>query len=507
MTRRTTTTRKAAAPTRQAVMSTGQAATTARRAPTARRVVTRCLAAVVMTVATVTAGGGTAAAAAAPPGGTPCLPDSPARPTCISGALADGTPYEFVVPARWNGTVVVALDFAGSGLTEPLTARLLADGVARGGTSRAITGWDIRAAIDNQAEALARFEQAYGPARTAVASGSSMGGFVAAGTAQVHPDVFDGAVPMCGGLGGSVAQWNQKLDTVFVLERLIAPGLPVIDIPEDIESARQAWIDALAAAQATPEGRARIALAAAIGQLPAWGRNPDGSAPPPPDRRDAAALQQGAYLALAGGPLPYIGQAMSSRRQIMEVVGGNPSWNTGVDYAKQLREADPALRNAVRDLYQAAGLKLEDDLRILAAAPRIAADPEAVERFARGIVLDGRLRIPVLTLSNIGDQISTVAQQESYERKARQAGAGALLRQTYTESVGHCDFSPAEQHAALTALFDRLRSGHWPATSAPAMNARAVALGAQPAPRFVPYQPPRFNRPYPDGKAVIKPGG
>src|SRR5690606_26609548 len=158
VTRRTI--RMAAAPTRQEAMSTGQAATTARRAPTARRVVTRCLAAVVMTVATVTAGGGTAAAAAAPPGGTPCLPDSPARPTCISGALADGTPYEFVVPARWNGTVVVALDFAGSGLTEPLTARLLADGVARGGTSRAITGWDIRAAIDNQAEALARFEQA-----------------------------------------------------------------------------------------------------------------------------------------------------------------------------------------------------------------------------------------------------------------------------------------------------------------------------------------------------------
>jgi len=124
-------------------------------------------------------------------------------------------------------------------------------------------GQALRAAIDNQAEALARFEQAYGRARYAVASGASMGGFVSAGAAQLHPGAFHAAVPMCGGLSGSVAQWNQKLDTVFVLERLIAPGLPVIDIPEDIESARQAWIDALAAAQATPEGRARIALAAA----------------------------------------------------------------------------------------------------------------------------------------------------------------------------------------------------------------------------------------------------
>ncbi|MGR6917417.1 alpha/beta hydrolase family protein [[Actinomadura] parvosata] len=450
-----------------------------------------------LAIAVATAAASTPAAAG-PSGGTPCLPDSPARPTCVSGTLDDGTPYQFVVPAAWNGTVVVALDFAGQGRDEALTARLLAAGVARGGTSRAVTGWNIRAAIDNQAEALARFERAYGRARTAIASGTSMGGFVAAGAAQVHPGTFDAAVPMCGGLSGSVAQWNQKLDTLFVLERLIAPGLPVIDIPQDVEQARKAWIDALAAAQRTPGGRARIALAAAIGQLPAWGRNPDGSAPPPPDGRDAGALEQGAYLALAGGPLPYVGQAMSSRRQLMAVAGGNPSWNTGVDYAKQLHLADPALRRAVRELYEAAGLRLAADLRTLAAAPRVAADPAAVERFSRGIVLDGRLRIPVLTLSGTGDQISTVAQQQSYEDKARRAGAGALLRQTYTETVGHCDFSPAEQQAALATMLDRLRTGRWPATSAPAMNARAAALGADPAPRYVPFVPPRFNRPYPD---------
>ncbi|MGN9781279.1 hypothetical protein ACTMTF_07625 [Nonomuraea sp. ZG12] len=448
-------------------------------------------------LATVVGGGTAAAAPPRPPGGAPCLAGSPADPTCISGTLDDGTPYEFVVPAGWNGTVVVALDFAGSGLNDSLTARLLAKGVARGGTSRAITGWDIRSAIDNQAAALARFEHAYGRARYAIDSGTSMGGFVAAGVAQIHPDAFDAAVPMCGGLGGSVGQWNQKLDTLFVLERLVAPGLPVIDIPENVDSARKSWIDALAAAQRTPEGRARIALAAAIGQLPAWGRNPDGSAPPPPDSRDANALEQGAYLALAGGPLPYVGQAMSSRRQIMAVVGGNPSWNTGVDYAKQLRQTDPALRRAVGALYKAANLDLRADLKNLAAAPRIAADPDAVERFSQGIVLDGDLRIPVLTVSGIGDQISTVAQQQSYGEKAHRAGAGSLLRQTYTRTVGHCDFSPAEQEAALMTVLHRLRTGHWPATSAPAMNARAAGLAADPAPRYVPFTPPRFNRPYP----------
>lgn len=446
----------------------------------------------------VTAGAGTGLAAPpAPPGGAPCLPGSPAQPTCISGTLDDGTPYAFAVPANWNGTVVVALDYTAGGQDEPLTGRLLADGVARGGTARTVTGWNIRDALDNQAEALARFEAAYGPARYAIASGTSMGGFVSAGVAQVHPEVFDAAVPFCGGLSGSVAQWNQKLDTVFVLERLVAPGLPVIDIPADVPGAQRAWIDALTKAQQTPEGRARIALAGAIGQLPAWGVRPDGSTPPPPAAGDLPALQEGVFLALAGGPLPYVGQAMSSRRQITAVVGGNPSTNVGVDYGAQLRAAEPDLRRAVRELYRTAGLDLDADLRTLAAAPRIAADPAAVERFARGIVLDGALRIPVLTVSNTGDQISTVAQQQSYEAQVRRAGAAPLLRQTYVESAGHCTFSPAEQQAALRVMAERLETGRWPATNPRAMNARAEQAGTEQPPRYLRYDPPRFNRPFP----------
>jgi pimeloyl-ACP methyl ester carboxylesterase len=446
----------------------------------------------------LTALAGTGAAGAAPPpGGQPCLPDSPTRPTCISGSLADGTPYAFAVPADWNGTVVVALDYADGGEADPLTERLLADGVARGGTTRTVTGWHIRDAIDNQAEALTRFEQAYGPARHAIASGESMGGFVSAGVAQAHPDVFDAAVPFCGGLGGSVAQWNQKLDTVFTLERLVAPGLPVIDVPADVEGARKAWFDALGRAQQTPEGRARIALAAAIGQLPAWGTNADGTPTPRPDHTDAAALEEGTYLALAGGALPYIGQAMSSRRQLTEVSGGNPSWNTGVDYAAQLRAADPALLRAVHTLYGTAGLDLRADLDALAAAPRIAADPAAVDRFAQGLVFDGDLRIPVLTVSNVGDQISTVSQQQFYGENVRRAGKNAMLRQTYVESVGHCTFSPAEQQAALRTMTTRLDTGQWPATDPAAMNDRAVEAGTDETPRYLPFTPPRFNRPYP----------
>ncbi|MEV5866698.1 hypothetical protein AB0L79_08665 [Streptomyces tendae] len=418
--------------------------------------------------------------------------------TCTGGRLADGTPYRFVVPDRWNGVVIVDLDFVSRPAEEPLTAELTKRGYAVGGTTRDVTGWRIAEAIDNQASALGRFEEAVGRPRWAVASGRSMGGFVSAGAAQVHPDVFDAAVPFCGGLAGAVGQWNQKLDTVFTLKNLLFPDstLPVTEIPADAEQATARWRSALASAQETPEGRARIALAAAIGQLPGWGLDADGAATPMPDPGDADAVQEGMYLALAGGAQPYIGQAMSSRRSIEALAGGNPSWNTGVDYARQFASASPEQRRTVREMYSRAGLDVRADLGALSRAPRIPADPAAVAYLEKGIVFDGDLEIPVLTVNPIGDQISTVAQQQSYGAAARTAGKAALLRQSYVRSVGHCGFTPGEQVAAITAMTQRLTTGRWSDWATPeGLNRLADRAGEAPG-RYVHHRPPVFNRPY-----------
>lgn len=442
---------------------------------------------VVLAAASVLAAGAPAAVAA-PPDATPCLGTA----ACASGQLPDGTPYQFVKPNRWNGVVLVDMDFPDGGLTAPLTAGLVQRGYAVGGTTRAVTGWRIAQAIDNQAAALGRFEAAFGPARWAVAEGRSMGGFVAAGAAQVHPGLFDAAVPFCGGLGGSVGQWNQKLDTVFALKTLLFDdsALPVTGIPADVAGARQQWISALAGAQSTAEGRARIALASAIGQLPGWGLTADGTAPPVPAWWDATGIENGMYQALAGGPLPYIGQAMSSRRAIEQMSGGNASWNTGVDYGRQLASAEPGQQLAVVRLYARAGLDLRADLGRLEAAPRVAADPAAVSQLSRGIVFTGDVRVPVLTVSGLGDQISTVAQQQSYEALAHREGNGRFVRQTYVRTAGHCTFTVDEQVAAIDRMWQRLRTGVWPDLSPRTMNGLAGDG------RYLDYVPPVFNRPF-----------
>ncbi|MEU5703537.1 alpha/beta hydrolase family protein [Streptomyces aurantiacus] len=438
------------------------------------------------------------AAGAAARGTGPCPAGSPAGVTCAGGELADGTPYRFVVPDHWNGTVIVDLDFAGRAPGEPLTAELTDRGYAVGGTTRDVTGWRIAAAIDNQASALERFEEAVGHPRWAIASGRSMGGFVSAGVAQVHPDAFDAAVPFCGGLGGSVGQWNQKLDTVFTLKELLFAGspLPVTKIPADTQQATRDWQSALGTAQAAPAGRARIALAAAIGQLPGWGQDAAGGATPMPAPGDTDAIQEGMYLTLAGGFQPYIGQSMSSRRSIETLAGGNPSWNTGVDYARQFSAASAEQQRTVRELYSRAGLDLRADLRTLARAPRITADPSAVTYLEKGIVFDGDLKIPVLTVNAIGDQISTVAQQQSYGAAVHKAGKTALLRQSYVRTVGHCTFTTGEQVAAITVMAKRLTTGRWSDTATAGNLNRLTAAAGEDHGRYLHYQPPVFNRPY-----------
>jgi pimeloyl-ACP methyl ester carboxylesterase len=411
-----------------------------------------------------------------------------------TGTLADGTAFRIDYPDQFNGTLLVGLDYASSNPNSVQTQALLARGYAMAGTTRFVTGgWNTEGAIANQVEVVNKFKTIHEhPSRT-VAFGSSAGGHTGAATIQAHPDIFNGAVLMCGGLSGTVGQWHAKLDAVYVAKMLLAPNdpkLPVINVPDDFATnARPAWLAMLANAQQTPEGRARIALAAVLGQLPAWAH----PAKPKPANWDLVALQEGLYDSLAGGPLPTIGQAMSSRNEIERRSGGNISSNVGVDYAELLSRVQNS--EVVRQLYREANLDLKADLETLERSPRYKADPEAIA-WAEPGVFDGELEVPVLTVNNIGDNISTVASQSAYEEAAERAGAGHMLRQLYVESAGHCGFSAAEAVAAVETLQARLLTKRWSDSDNPhKLNAlaRSLNLGAA---RFISYAPDEFARPF-----------
>jgi hypothetical protein len=406
-----------------------------------------------------------------------------------SGTLADGTPYRIDYPDNWNGTLLVALDYAPNGGNSATNRELQARGYATSGISRGVTGWSVGDAIDNHVSVVDIFTTLYGPPAFSFVNGGSLGAHTGASVIQARPDVFDGGMLQCGSLAGVIGLWNGKMDALFVLKTLLAPGdprYPVIDIPDDFAAVtRPDWLALVDAAQATPEGRARIALAGVIAQLPTW----SSGAKPIPAPGDYDALQEGLYDSLAGAFPPVIGQAMSSRNEINRRSGGNISWNLGVDYAAILAEVDNS--DVVQAMYDQAGLSLADDLAMLADAERIVADPDAI-RWARVQVPVRPLTVPVVTMNGIGDMISPVAGQQAYEAVV----GSENLRQTYTQTAGHCGFNGPELIAAIEVLQLRAETGIWPATDPVAMNSRAESVDLNGTPRFIDFEPDEFARPF-----------
>jgi len=127
--------------------------------------------------------------------------------------------------------------------------------------------------------------------------------------------------------------------------------------------------------------------------------------------------------------------------------GGNPSWNTGVDYRVQL--AHSVNLDEVVALYALAGLDLDADLSALQNAPRSSADASAVNYATQNIVFNGQIQVPVLTLHTTGDRLVPVEDEQAYASVVRSAGNNSLLREVFVHRAGHCTFTPAEMIAAL----------------------------------------------------------
>jgi hypothetical protein len=434
-------------------------------------------------------------------------------PTLLTGTLPDGATWQARVPADWNGTLLLYSHGyrppggpnPASDASDPVTAGwLLSNGYAIAGSSYAGTGWAVKEALTDQLATLDAVADQIGPPTRTIAWGDSLGGMITAGLVQTAPWRLDGAMPMCGVLGGAVGQWNQALDSAFAFKTLLAPGsaLQLVHITDPTANLNLAQ-QALAAAQATPQGRARIALVAALADVPGW----FDPTQPEPAADDYATQQANQFTAIQRVGLAF---AFAFRAELESRAGGNPSWNTGVDYRRQLaRSVDAA---EVAALYEAAGLDLDADLTALNQAQRIEADPEAVGYAARWITYDGDLGgVPVLTLHTTGDVLVVVQHESAYARTVADAGDRALLRRGFVHRANHCTFTPAERIAGLQALLHRVETGAWDDGALPErLNAAAVALGADlnvlllgpevppvpTPPAFLAYDPAPFLRPF-----------
>jgi len=422
----------------------------------------------------------------------------------ITGTLPDGATYLIEVPSNWTGALLLyshgyvapgapnpALD-----VSDPYTrAYTLAVGFALAGSSYASTGWAVHEAIPDQIATLDVFEGMFGTPLQTIAWGHSMGGEVTAGLVQQYLDRFAAAQPMCGVLAGSVGHWNQSLDEIFAFNTLLAGGsLEMVHITNPAQDYGIAAA-VLAAAQTTAQGQARLALVSALADTPGW-YDPTTMEPAPTDYTTQEANQ---YLWAQALPSSFFGRVELEAR-----AGGNPSFNTSVDYAYQLKRSRDYAE--VQALYAAAGLSLDADLAALKSAPRIAADASALTYLSDNVTFNGQLTVPVLTLHTTGDGVVSVEQERAYTTVVHEADNSALLRHRFVHRAGHCEFSPAEMITALQRLELRLAEGRWKDLDVSGLNNDAAALGPEfnvidvngapyPAgPEFMTDQPRQFLR-------------
>ena len=435
-----------------------------------------------------------------------------ANPASETGTI-DGANFIIEMPATWNGTLVLyshGYVLPGNPLTatdagDPVTrAWLLANGYAIAGSSYSTNGWAVQAALHDQIALLDHFQDEHGnPVRT-IAWGHSLGGMITAGLIQRNPERFAGAIPMCGVVAGGVGVWNQGLDAEFVFKTLApepaAAGLQLVNITNTGFGAGSNFQLAEAvgfAEQSTPQGRARLALVAAIGDTPGW----FDTASAEPAVNNFAAREVNQYKWDSQVDFPFL---FALRADLETHAGGNPSWNAGVDYRTQLDES--INKDEVEALYSQAGLDLQADLDKLAAAPRVSAQRNALEYLTRYITYNGVIESPVLTMHTTGDGLVLNQDEQAYGSVVGSRGNSDLLRTTFVHRAGHCAFTPAETVTAFRTLIHRLDTGGWGSTTqSSAMNGAASALG--PAfntfgggitvgPSFVTFQPSVFMRPF-----------
>ncbi|WP_286960871.1 MULTISPECIES: alpha/beta hydrolase family protein [Arsenicicoccus] len=415
------------------------------------------------------------------------------EPRHEQGTLPDGSTWDIAVPAGWNGDVILFSHGFRTGAVNPTvdagfaptSAALQARGYAVAQSSYARTGWALGSAVDDQLGVLAEFKARIGEPRRTLAFGRSMGGLVSSLLAERRDADVDAAISTCGLLGGGLNLNNYQLDGQQAVASLLLPGedvrLTKFASVEEAAASAQRLVDAVKAAQATPQGRARIALAASLMNMPTWATGAT-----PPKARDAVAIEQAQYTYLIGS----LTMMMTRRVDIQEVSGGDSGWNKGVDYARLLRRSDQA--GNVARLYRSAGLDLKQDLRQITSDADVTADPAAVTWLKRTSAPTGRLRVPVLTMHTVADPAAPVEYTSEYATKVKRAGSGALLRQAYVQRTGHCTFTPAENVAAVQAMQERLDTGRWTGAVRPRSLQRVAEAANLAGAAFVSYRPGAF---------------
>jgi hypothetical protein len=398
-----------------------------------------------------------------------------AQPTVLQGDLA-GAPYEIIVPEAWNGTLVVIAhgyrDKAdhpgevddrtpfglGSSSLAPLANGLAGLGYAVAGTAYRDNGWAVKESIHDIRALRAFFNGAVGTPDTAILAGFSLGSFVTATLAEENAGLFDAYLPGCGVLAGSTAAWDVGASGLLAYQQVFG-GFPaawgtVADGDDDVDFDTEA-LPLLIGQVFNPANFGRWEFV----RLVAGARGPE--LPIHPALFPLWVFQDFFFFTEARGEL--------ERR------AGGP-YVQNVDHVYWLPPGEQIYLGAL-------GFDPTLALAAMNASPRYsgrAAARSYVEHYA---TFTGKLKSPVLAIHTKWDTLVPVSHEQRYAETVATAGRSGLLRQAYSNGIGHCQFGP-ELVGAIVLLESWAKTGIAPSAAA------LAGVGLDPA-----FLPPDWPQP------------
>jgi hypothetical protein len=348
------------------------------------------------------------------------------------GTLGDAA-YRIEIPVDWNGDLILyAHGFRGFGtqlsvdnLPRSLRQAILDRGYAWAASSFSENGYSPGIGADDTLALRDHFASEFGEPRRAYLVGVSMGGNVAALSLEHFDGAYDGALSLCGALGGQtqidyLVSWARLAEYFSGVDLPVGPGA-------DPGRLVQVLLSDVAAALGTPEQ------------------------PTAAGHRFLSAVRE-----LTGGPRPFFVEGVEEQY--------------AANFALLL--ADPALETVLARAATNEGVIYSIDATLSVSAQELnegivrqLADPQArdPERYPDKVPTSGRLTAPMLALHTTGDLFVPISQAIEYAERSAREGRGDLFVARVIRAPGHCSFSDEEVLQAFDDLVRWVEQGERPA--------------------------------------------
>ncbi len=313
----------------------------------------------------------------------------------------NGASFRIDLPVQWNQGLVMychGYEVAGrprsnwdNSQTKALVETFLSRGFAVAQSEYSGQGWAVKEAIEDTESLRRYFASKYGQPKETYVTGHSMGAVITISTIERYPDIYDGAMPMCGPLNPSIVGLKDRVFDMLVTFDYFFPDTIVLPVKLMTDNKLTT----------TVAEKIRTAITA----------NPEKA-------EMFAKRYQIATVNELAGVLTFFHEIL---RELQQRTGGNPFDNRNTIYSG-----------------------FDDDVAVNRGVKRYSADAKAAEYMRQYYTPTGHISDPVLTIHTTYDPLVLARDVCVYDSTSKISGSQDLFIAKFVVARGHCNISPQQ---------------------------------------------------------------